>query len=252
VQINHVRSKKLDWIFGIHAVQSVLKTSPQRVQELRMTRARQDARLQKLVNLAEQHGITVQWSSAQQLEDLVEGRHQGVVALCKQGQTYDEAYLDKLVEEQGQSVFFLMLDGVTDPHNLGACLRSAEGAGVQAVIVPKDNSVGITPVVSKVASGAAETIPLIVVTNLSRTLKNLQQRGVWSVGTTGDAQQAIYQVDLKGPLVMVMGSEGAGMRQLVRKQCDFLAKLPMAGEVSSLNVSVATGICLFEAVRQRS
>lgn len=242
----------MDWIFGIHAVQSVLKTSPQRVQELRMTRARQDARLQKLVNLAEQHGITVQWSSAQQLEDLVEGRHQGVVALCKQGQTYDEAYLDKLVDEQGQSAFFLMLDGVTDPHNLGACLRSAEGAGVQAVIVPKDNSVGITPVVSKVASGAAETIPLIVVTNLSRTLKNLQQRGVWSVGTTGDAQQTIYQVDLKGPIVMVMGSEGAGMRQLVRKQCDFLAKLPMAGEVSSLNVSVATGICLFEAVRQRS
>ena len=195
----------MDWIFGIHAVQSVLKTSPQRVQELRMTRARQDARLQKLVNLAEQHGITVQWSSAQQLEDLVEGRHQGVVALCKQGQTYDEAYLDKLVDEQGQSAFFLMLDGVTDPHNLGACLRSAEGAGVQAVIVPKDNSVGITPVVSKVASGAAETIPLIVVTNLSRTLKNLQQRGVWSVGTTGDAQQTIYQVDLKGPIVMVMG-----------------------------------------------
>ena len=252
MQINQARSKKLDWIFGIHAVQSVLKTSPQRVQELRMTRARQDARLQKLVNLAEQHGITVQWSSAQQLEDLVEGRHQGVVALCKQGQIYDEAYLDKLVDEQGQSAFFLMLDGVTDPHNLGACLRSAEGAGVQAVIVPKDNSVGITPVVSKVASGAAETIPLIVVTNLSRTLKNLQQRGVWSVGTTGDAQQTIYQVDLKGPIVMVMGSEGAGMRQLVRKQCDFLAKLPMAGEVSSLNVSVATGICLCEAVRQRS
>jgi len=241
----------LDWIFGIHAVQSVLKTSPQRVQELRMTRGRQDARLQKLVNLADQHGVAVQWSSAQQLDDLVEGRHQGVIALCKQGQTYDEAYLNKLVEERGQSAFFLMLDGVTDPHNLGACLRSAEGAGVQAVIVPKDNSVGLTPVVSKVASGAAETIPLIVVTNLSRTLKNLQQQGVWSVGATGDAQQTIYQVDLKGPIVMVMGSEGTGMRQLVRNQCDFLVKLPMAGEVSSLNVSVATGICLFEAVRQR-
>ena len=241
----------MDWIFGIHAVQSVLKTSPQRVQELRMTRGRQDARLQKLVNLADQHGVAVQWSSAQQLDDLVEGRHQGVIALCKQGQTYDEAYLNKLVEERGQSAFFLMLDGVTDPHNLGACLRSAEGAGVQAVIVPKDNSVGLTPVVSKVASGAAETIPLIVVTNLSRTLKNLQQQGVWSVGATGDAQQTIYQVDLKGPIVMVMGSEGTGMRQLVRNQCDFLVKLPMAGEVSSLNVSVATGICLFEAVRQR-
>ena len=242
----------MDWIFGIHAVQSVLKTSPQRVQELRVTRGRQDARLQKLVNLADQHGVAVQWSTAQQLDDLVEGRHQGVIALCEQGQTYDEAYLNKLVDEQGQSAFFLMLDGVTDPHNLGACLRSAEGAGVQAVIVPKDNSVGLTPVVSKVASGAAETLPLIVVTNLSRTLKKLQQQGVWSVGTTGDAEQTVYQVDLKGPIVMVMGSEGDGMRKLVRNQCDFLVKLPMAGEVSSLNVSVATGICLFEAVRQRS
>ena len=242
----------MDWIFGIHAVQSVLKTSPQRVQELRMTRSRQDARLQKLVNLADQHGVAVQWSTAQQLDDLVEGRHQGVIALCKQGQTYDEAYLNKLVDEKGQSAFFLMLDGVTDPHNLGACLRSAEGAGVQAVIVPKDNSVGLTPVVSKVASGAAETIPLIVVTNLSRTLKNLQQQGVWSVGATGDAEQTVYQVDLKGPIVMVMGSEGDGIRKLVRNQCDFLVKLPMAGEVSSLNVSVATGVCLFEAVRQRS
>ena len=179
-------------------------------------------------------------------------RHQGVIALCKEGQTYDEAYLDKLVEEQGQSGFFLMLDGVTDPHNLGACLRSADGAGVQAVIVPKDNSVGLTPVVSKVASGAAESVPLIVVTNLSRTLKSLQQKGVWAVGTTGEAQQTVYQVDLTGPLVLVMGSEGTGMRKLVGNQCDFLVKLPMAGEVSSLNVSVATGICLFEAVRQRS
>jgi len=242
----------LDWIFGIHAVQSVLKTSPQRVKELRMTKGRQDARLQKLINLADQHGVAVQWSTAQQLDDLVEGRHQGVIALCKEGQTYNEAYLDKLVEEQGQSGFFLMLDGVTDPHNLGACLRSADGAGVQAVIVPKDNSVGLTPVVSKVASGAAESVPLIVVTNLSRTLKSLQQKGVWAVGTTGEAQQTVYQVDLTGPLVLVMGSEGTGMRKLVGNQCDFLVKLPMAGEVSSLNVSVATGICLFEAVRQRS
>jgi len=242
----------LDWIFGIHAVQSVLKTSPQRVQELRMTRGRQDARLQKLRNLADQHGVVIQWSTAQQLDALVEGRHQGVIALCKEGQTYDEAYLNKLAEEQGQSGFFLMLDGVTDPHNLGACLRSADGAGVQAVIVPKDNSVGLTPVVSKVASGAAESIPLVMVTNLARTLKNLQQRGVWAVGTTGEAEQTVYQVDLKGPIVLVMGSEGSGMRQLIRNQCDFLAKLPMVGQVSSLNVSVAAGICLFEALRQRS
>ena len=242
----------MDWIFGIHAVQSILKSSPQRVKELQVLRGRQDARLQKVLNLAEQHGVAVHWSTAKQLDEKVDGRHQGVIALCKDGETYDEEFLARLVEDQGQNGFFLMLDGVTDPHNLGACLRSADGAGVQGVIVPKDNSVGLTPVVSKVASGAAETIPLITVTNLARTLKKLQQWGVWAVGTTGDAEKTIYEVDLKGPIVLVMGSEGSGMRQLIRSQCDFLARLPMAGEVSSLNVSVATGICLFEAVRQRN
>lgn len=242
----------MDWIFGIHAVQSILKTSPQRVKELLVVKARQDARLQKLLNLADQHGVAIQWSSTQNLDALVNGRHQGVAALCKEGETYNETYLASLVEQQGQNAFFLMLDGVTDPHNLGACLRSADGAGVQAVIVPKDNSVGLTAVVSKVASGAAETIPLVVVTNLSRTLKNLQQQGVWAVGTSGEAEQTIYDVNLTGPLVMVMGSEGSGMRQLVSNHCDFLVKLPMAGSVSSLNVSVAAGVCLYEAVRQRN
>ncbi|MCS5587968.1 MAG: 23S rRNA (guanosine(2251)-2'-O)-methyltransferase RlmB [Porticoccaceae bacterium] len=242
----------MDWIFGIHAVQSILKSSPQRVTELRVLRGRQDARLQKVLNLADQHGVAVNWSTAKQLDEKADGRHQGVIALCKDGETYDEGFLARLVEERGQGGFFLMLDGVTDPHNLGACLRSADGAGVQGVIVPKDNSVGLTPVVSKVASGAAETIPLIMVTNLARTLKKLQQLGVWAVGTTGDAEKTIYEIDLKGPIVLVMGSEGSGMRQLIRTQCDFLAKLPMAGEVSSLNVSVATGVCLFEAVRQRN
>ena len=242
----------MDWVFGIHAVQSILKSSPQRVVELQVIRGRQDARVQKVLNLADQHGIAVQWSTLKQLDEKVDGRHQGVIALCKAGETYDEAFLERLVEERGTNGFFLMLDGVTDPHNLGACLRSADAAGVQAVIVPKDNSVGLTPVVSKVASGAAETVPLVMVTNLARTLKKLQQSGVWAVGTTGDAQKSIYEMDLKGPIALVMGSEGSGMRQLVRSQCDFLAMLPMAGEVSSLNVSVATGICLFEAVRQRN
>ena len=144
-----------------------------------------------------------------------------------------------------------MLDGVTDPHNLGACMRSADGAGVHAVIVPKDNSVGLTPVVQKVACGAAETVPLVMVTNLTRTLEKLQQLGVWVTGTAGEAEQFIYDVDFTGPVALVMGAEGKGIRQLTRKQCDYLAKLPMAGEVSSLNVSVATGICLFEIVRQR-
>ena len=144
-----------------------------------------------------------------------------------------------------------MLDGVTDPHNLGACLRSADGAGVHAVIVPKDNSVGLTPVVQKVACGAAESVPLVMVTNLTRTLEKLQQQGAWVVGAAGEAEQLIYDLDLKGALVLVMGAEGKGIRQLTRKQCDYLVKLPMAGEVSSLNVSVATGVCLFEVVRQR-
>ena len=196
--------------------------------------------------------MALQWATVKQLDGKAEGRHQGVMALCSPGETYDESFLLKLAEERGGDAFFLMLDGVTDPHNLGACLRAADGAGVQAVIVPKDNSVGLTPVVSKVACGAAETMPLVMVTNLTRTLEKLQQQGAWVVGTTGDAEQLIYDIDLKGPMVLVMGAEGAGMRQLTQKQCDFLVKLPMAGGVSSLNVSVATGICLYEVVRQRT
>ena len=242
----------MDWIYGIHAVHTMLKSAPQRVKELYVQRGRLDDRLQKIHKLAEQHGVALQWATVKQLDGKAEGRHQGVMALCSPGETYDESFLLKLAEERGRDAFFLMLDGVTDPHNLGACLRAADGAGVQAVIVPKDNSVGLTPVVSKVACGAAETMPLVMVTNLTRTLEKLQQQGAWVVGTTGDAEQLIYDIDLKGPMVLVMGAEGAGMRQLTQKQCDFLVKLPMAGGVSSLNVSVATGICLYEVVRQRT
>ena len=242
----------MDWIYGIHAVHTMLKSAPQRVKELYVQRGRLDDRLQKIHKLAEQHGVALQWATVKQLDGKAEGRHQGVMALCSPGETYDESFLLKLAEERGGDAFFLMLDGVTDPHNLGACLRAADGAGVQAVIVPKDNSVGLTPVVSKVACGAAETMPLVMVTNLTRTLEKLQQQGAWVVGTTGDAEKLIYDIDLKGPMVLVMGAEGAGMRQLTQKQCDFLVKLPMAGGVSSLNVSVATGICLYEVVRQRT
>ncbi len=242
----------MDWIYGIHAVHTMLKSAPQRVKELYVQRGRLDDRLQKIHKLAETHGVALQWATVKQLDGKAEGRHQGVMALCSPGETYDESFLLKLAEERGGDAFFLMLDGVTDPHNLGACLRAADGAGVQAVIVPKDNSVGLTPVVSKVACGAAETMPLVMVTNLTRTLEKLQQQGAWVVGTTGDAEKLIYDIDLKGPMVLVMGAEGAGMRQLTQKQCDFLVKLPMAGGVSSLNVSVATGICLYEVVRQRT
>ena len=241
----------MDWIYGIHAVQTMLKSAPQRVVELYVQRGRQDDRLQKIHKLAEQHGVSLQWATVKQLDERVDGRHQGVVARCKSGQTYDEKYLLQLAEERAGESLFLVLDGVTDPHNLGACLRSADGAGVDAVIVPKDNSVGLTPVVQKVACGAAESVPLVMVTNLTRTLDRLQQQGAWVVGAAGEAEQFIYDLDLTGPLVLVMGAEGKGIRQLTRKQCDYLAKLPMAGEVSSLNVSVATGICLFEIVRQR-
>ena len=145
----------------------------------------------------------------------------------------------------------MLLDGITDPHNLGACLRSADAAGVDAVVVPKDSSVGLTPIVQKVACGGAESVPLVTVTNLTRTLEKLQNAGIRAVGTTGQSEKVIYDIDLTGPIALVMGAEGSGMRPLTAKQCDFLAKLPMAGEVESLNVSVATGICLFEIVRQR-
>ncbi|WP_461482006.1 23S rRNA (guanosine(2251)-2'-O)-methyltransferase RlmB [Porticoccus sp.] len=241
------------WIFGLHSVQAVLKTTADKVRALKVLKGREDQRLQKVLNLAELNGIPVTRVSRTELDALTEGegRHQGVAALCESGQVQDEHYLAALLEQLSVPPFLLVLDGVTDPHNLGACLRSADAAGVQAVIVPKDNSVGLTPTVQKVASGAAETVPLVVVTNLARTLKQLQERGLWVVGTAGEAEQLVYEADLKGPLVLVMGAEEKGLRRLTREHCDSLVKLPMAGAVSSLNVSVAAGICLFEAVRQR-
>lgn len=241
------------WIFGLHAVQAVLKTSADKVRALKVLKGREDQRLQKLLSMAERNGIAVMRASRSELDALAEGegRHQGVAALCESAEVQDENFLANLVEKLSVPPFLLVLDGVTDPHNLGACLRSADAAGVQAVIVPKDNSVGLTPTAQKVASGAAETVPLVVVTNLARTLKQLQAQGLWVVGTAGEAEQLVYEADLKGPLVLVMGAEEKGLRRLTREHCDLLVKLPMAGAVSSLNVSVAAGICLFEAVRQR-
>ena len=244
--------KSQQWQYGLHAVQALLKTSPDRVLELRLQRGRDDERIKKIVQMAERHGTPVVWVNRKEMDRAAEGRHQGVMALCKGGEVRDEHYLMKFLDGLGRPPFLLVLDGVTDPHNLGACLRSADAAGVDAVIAPKDRSVGITPTVSKVACGAAESVPFVVVTNLARTLKELQQRGVWVVGTAGEAQQMVYDADLKGPLALVMGAEEKGMRRLTREHCDALVKLPMAGAVSSLNVSVATGVCLFEAVRQRA
>ena len=247
-----MKQSSSQWVFGLHAVQALLKTSASKIQELRLQEGRDDQRFKKVQALAEQQGVPTTWVLRSDLDELADGQHQGVAALCQGAEVQDENFLAHLLDSLDRPPFLLILDGVTDPHNLGACMRSCDAAGVDAVIVPKDRSVGITPVVRKVACGAAETVPLVVVTNLARTLKFLQESGVWIIGTAGEAEQSVYDVDLKGPLALVMGAEEKGMRRLTREGCDLLVKLPMAGAVSSLNVSVATGVCLFEAVRQRT
>jgi 23S rRNA (guanosine2251-2'-O)-methyltransferase len=241
----------MDLIFGLHAVQSLLKTDATRVQELIVLQGRGDQRLQKVLGQAQRDGITVTSKSRKVMDEMVEGNHQGVIARCTPGELKDEKYLASLIEMLDEPPFFLLLDGVTDPHNIGACLRSADAAGVHAVITTRDKSAGLTATARKIACGAADTTPFVVVTNMARTLDMFQQAGIWIVGTAGEASTTVYQQDLKGPLAIVMGAEDKGMRRLTRDYCDFLVNLPMAGSVSSLNVSVATGVILFEAVRQR-
>ena len=239
--------------YGIHAVDVILRRSPERIIALSIQSDRNDKRIQGLLSLAQNQGIAVDRLTKADLDEMVSERHQGVVAVIKPRQA------DGGVTERDLSSYLkgidcplvLVLDGVTDPHNLGACLRSADAAGVAAVIVPKDNSAELNAVARKVASGAADVIPLVRVTNLARTLRSLKELGIWIVGTTGEADTLVYDQDLSIPTALVMGAEGPGMRRLTTEVCDFLVKLPMAGDVSSLNVSVATGICLFEAVRQR-
>ena len=245
-----------DFIYGLHAITAILESEPQRILEIMVAKGRNDERMNKLVNLARKHQISLQFVQRKTLDEKSSGeQHQGIVARAKPARVLNEDDLDIILERansKGRQAFLLVLDGVTDPHNLGACLRNADAAGIDAVVVPKDKSAGITAVVRKVAVGAAETMPLIQVTNLSRSLKQLQQSGVWVVGTSGDAEQVIYDCKMTGPIALVMGAEGKGMRRLTTETCDELVKLPMAGSVSSLNVSVATGICLFEIVRQRA
>ena len=240
-----------EWLYGLHAMESVLSREPERVIEMFVLNGRDDERLTQVVNQARRFGIAIQFCQRRVLDDKVNGeQHQGIVARAKPGRQYDEKDLQDLLDGQPQG-FYLVLDGVTDPHNLGACLRSADAAGVTALIVPKDKSANLTPTARKVACGAAETVPLIQVTNLARTLRTMQEAGIWVVGTAGEAEQMLFDCKLTGPMAIVMGAEGKGMRRLTRETCDELVKLPMAGSVSSLNVSVATGICLFEVVRQR-
>lgn len=238
-------------IFGIHAVQALLERDPQRFQQVWILKGRDDRRLQPLIAALEAQGIVIQVATRQWLDSKVEGAvHQGIIAQVKPGRHYQEGDLPDLLASI-ESPLLLILDGVTDPYNLGACLRSADAAGVHAVIVPKDRSAQLNATAKKVASGAAENVPLIRVTNLARTMRLLQEYHVWIVGTAGEATHDLWESKMTGPLALVMGAEGEGMRRLTREHCDDLIRLPMAGSVSSLNVSVATGICLFEAVRQR-
>jgi len=240
---------KNDFVYGIHTVAALVERSPERIDSLLILEGRSDQRMQQLLQAAERAEIRIVRQSREAL-DKYEVKHQGVVALLAQQFEYREADLKALIERSANPLL-LILDGVTDPHNLGACLRSADAAGVDAVIAPRDNAASLTPVVRKVACGAAEAVPFVQVTNLARTLRDLKEWGVWIVGTAGEADTLIYDQDLTGPIALAMGAEGSGLRRLTREHCDFLVKLPMAGSVSSLNVSVATGICLFEAVRQR-
>jgi 23S rRNA (guanosine2251-2'-O)-methyltransferase len=238
-----------DIIFGFHAVESALRNDPASILKLWVEKDRHDQRIRQLMDMAESQCVAVEHMRKSELEKRCQSHQtQGVAANVRRSapQSVD---LDDFLQKD--NVLLLVLDGVTDPHNLGACLRSADAAGVDAVIAPKDRAVGLTPVVRKVACGAAETVPFIQVTNLARALKEMQDAGVWIVGTADEAEQFIYDVNLKGKLALVMGAEEKGMRRLTREHCDALVKLPMAGQVESLNVSVATGVCLFEAVRQR-
>lgn len=241
------------WIVGINPVEGALSNDAERVREVLVEQGQRNARVQALAEQAKALKIPVHHRPRDQLDKLAgEARHQGVVALYEPPPMAHEGDLAKLMERDGASTLVLVLDGVTDPHNLGACLRSAAAAGVTAVIVPKDRAVGLTPVVRRASAGGADRVPLIAVTNLARTLRELKDAGVWITGLAGDTDTSIYGVDFKGPVALVLGSEGEGMRRLTRELCDFVAKIPMPGTMESLNVSVATGVVLFEALRQRS
>lgn len=242
------------FVYGLHAVKALLTHTPKMVKTLYIQSQRRDKRAEEMLTLAKKEHVFVSQVGKEKLDALVgNGTHQGLVAeVLSDQKRLNENDLYDLLNQLKTPPFLLVLDCIQDPHNLGACLRSADAAGVHAVIAPRDNSVGITPVVRKVASGAAETMPFIQVTNLSRTIEQLKERGIWIVGMAEEAESCLYQQELSGAIAMVVGQEGAGLRRLTKEACDFLVNIPMSGTVASLNVSVATGIALFEVVRQRS
>jgi len=239
-------------IAGIHSVRAALRHGETSVDEVWLDRRRRDRRLGELAEMARGAGVRLRQVEAEEIERAAPGlNHQGALAWASAPASRGEPDLDAILDGLSGPPFLLVLDEVQDPHNLGACLRTADAAGIQAVIAPRDNAVGLTPAVCKVASGAAETMPYVQVTNLARTLDALKGRGIWLIGLAGEAEADLYGIDLTGPIALVLGGEGRGLRRLTRERCDYLARLPMLGTVESLNVSVATGICLYEALRQR-
>jgi 23S rRNA (guanosine2251-2'-O)-methyltransferase len=248
-----VAESKRNFVYGLHAINAVLERAPERLLELWVAQPRDDARTRELRQRAEAAGVRVQTAGGEALAKLVgEVAHQGAVAAVRPLKGWDEHDLIAALSQITEDPLLLVLDGVTDPHNLGACLRTADAVGAHAVLIPKDRAAAVDGVVRKVAAGAAEFVPVASVTNLARTLDMLKDRGIWVVGTDGEAPQTLYAADLKRPLALVLGAEGDGMRRLTRERCDFLVRIPMAGQVESLNVSVAAGVALFEARRQRA
>lgn len=239
-------------LFGIHAVQAALEYSPQKIKNVWVDGQRQDARLRQVIDDLAALGIVPEKAERKKLDRMADGKnHQGIVASVELPAMRSEDQLKNDVEALVTTPFYLVLDQVQDPHNLGACLRTADAVGVQGIIVTKDNAAGITPTVCKVASGAAETVPVYQVTNLARVLRWLKEQNIWIMGAAGEAEQTAYDMQLDMPLAIVMGAEGSGMRHLTRQHCDFLVKIPMVGQVESLNVSVAAGVLMYEAFRQK-
>lgn len=239
-------------LYGIHAVQAALDYSAEKIRRGWIDRQRQDKRLMQIRTALTNLGIVLESSERKQLDQLADSHaHQGVVVEVELPAVRNEEQLKQAVASLTDMALFLVLDQIQDPHNLGACLRTADAAGVHGIIVTRDNACGITPTVCKVASGAAETVPVFLVTNLARTLRWLKQQDIWIMGAGGNSQQSLFETDLNLPLAIVMGSEGKGMRQLTEKHCDFLVRIPMLGQVESLNISVAAGVILYEVLRQR-
>lgn len=242
----------METVFGIHAVKSLLESDAKNIKEALIQKQIRNPQVQELINDIKRHNIRFSFVSRQDLDERCrQGNHQGIALVYKPAPGLDEKDLPGLLDNLDEPPFILILDNIQDPHNLGACLRTANAVGVHMVIAPKNKSVGITPTVRKVACGAAETTPFVQVTNLARTMETLKEQGIWISGTDAATDKTIYDGDFSGPVAIVIGSEGSGLRRLSREACDFLVKIPMQGSVESLNASVATAVCLYEARRQR-